>query len=277
MAYLYRGVTRLRVDSAAAEADFAKALHLDPGLTEAHQQLAESLMQKGDVTGAFEHINISLELNRCGGRAESWDLDCGEDLTVRTNFYFDRLDAGDDMAAEADIDAAASVQFMEPEIKYDRFRLAFVRGDDVAARQHAREWLQTPPTAVWPNQSIDKQNVQAALDNSDTTVFSYLLMIWFYSSNMYDAPSQPSPGAKAFINGNSFVFLVSDPKLTDGEKLAWTLKRGDYRLASGQDTNRFVERFQISVGALRPLPAGHYQFDLFVNGQPSYSAVVDVP
>ncbi len=277
LAYLYRGVDKLRLDSAAAEADFAKALDLDPGLTEAHRQLAEVLLQKGDVAGAFEHINRSLELNHCGERVESWDLDCGEDLTVRRTFYFDRLDPGDDVAAEADINAAAGVEFMEPAIAYDRFRLAFVRGDDVAARQRAKEWIRTAPNVIWPNQGIDKQNVSDALNDADTTVFRYLLPTWFYSSNLYDAPSQPYPGGKAFISGTSFVFVAEVPGLAGGEKLAWTLKRGDYRLASGQDTNQFVDRFQVFVGGMRPLPPGHYQFDLLVNGQPSYSASVDVP
>ena len=274
--YLYRGITNIGRDDAAARADLLRALELDPELTEAHRALARIRFRQGDFSGAFERIGRSIELNGCGVYVEPWDLDCGEDLMVRAGLYYNRLERGDDLLVERDVDMVADVVFLEPTVAATRFELAYMRGDDAAARELAQELLVTPLYS-FNDQAVLRHGVRYMLE-ADTFVLDYQVGDWFYYTALITNIWAPdAPMQEAGVSGTTLYFRFLVPGLTGGETISWEVRRGPYRLGGSEDTNTTGDRFVIHVGGSRQLPAGHYELDVYVEGEPALTIPLDVP
>lgn len=114
LAYAYRGDYHWRpggLGVAAAEADYAKALSLDPDVPETLEGYARMLaFAMGDYEGALGLIDRAIGVAGCVAPIASWDLDCGQFLIARAQIRLERYLEGDDAAAEADILATANVE-----------------------------------------------------------------------------------------------------------------------------------------------------------------------
>lgn len=289
LAYLYRGTVQLNFGGddqlAKAKADLLKALELDPKLTEAHRALARLLLREGDFEGALEHINRSIELNGCGRRVEPWDFDCGEDLMARAVFYLSRLEPGDDLLAEADLNAIAGVIFLERQVALQQFRLAYLRADDDAASERA-QWLASGTLDIpYIGGDMERDAIRGAAE-ADTHISDYVLGSVFYETrvwgsypgsateNLYLTEFPEAPDLPDSVS--ALIYVVDIPGLTGGETISWELSRGLYRLGGSEVDNPFGGAFEIQLWARYPLAAGRYELNVYVNGQAALSSAVDV-
>jgi tetratricopeptide (TPR) repeat protein len=288
LAYLYRGILQgdHGGDSEAAKADLLRALELDPELTEAHRALTRLLLQEGDFAAALAHINRSIELNGCGSLVEPWDFDCGEDLRTRSVIYLSRLEPGDDLLAEADVNAIAGVIFLEQQVALQRFRLAYLRADDDEARKMAQTLVLGSLDIPYIGGDMEREAIRAAAE-ADTHISDYVLGSVFYeirvwgsypgsaAENLYLTEFPEAPDLPDSVS--ALIYVVDIPGLTGDETISWELSRGPYRLGGSEIDNPFLEPFEIQFWARYALAAGRYELDVYVNGQATLTSAVDVP
>jgi hypothetical protein len=278
LAYLYRGITFLEGDQEdLARADLETALELDPQLTEAYRALARLAEQEGDLQAALEYIEESIRLNGCGQLLEEWDIDCAEDIAVRIDFLFHRLQEGDDLLIQEETERIENVVFFDLSVAYDYFKLAFLRGDDELARDLGEVFVSIPPNRLFPDLQGEQSRVQSMLD-ADSQVLNHSLWPWpvgrLVESEFYEQRSE-SPGGSD-LNKTSdgtivdflLLFELAEPDEFRGENVAWELYRGRYRLASYQARNAFGDDWVVEFGLTAEPQPGPYELHVYVNGEP---------
>lgn len=271
LAYLYRGITNIGRDDAAARADLLQAFELDPELTEAYRALAQLADRQGGIEDALEWIDRTIELNGCGARVEAWDIDCAEDLIVRNDFYFDRLQPGDDLLIEASLDAIEDVVFFEQGVVFSRFRLAYIRGNDDTAVELGRQFLSTLVNPLFSYLEDFKAGVRYMLD-TDSYVPSYSLGGWGQGRLVEAelAGTVPGPGSLAVVE-------VSEPRVSRNETVSWELWRGSYRFASAEAQNAYGENWVVEFRYGEDALPGRYELRVYVDGELAGTNFADVP
>jgi hypothetical protein len=280
--YLYRGDLQIGRDNEAAQADLERALALDPGLAEAHRWLAQLAENRDDFDTAIEHINRSIELNGCGETLERWDLDCAEDLTNRTVFYLSRLDEGDDLLVERDLDALEGVILYEPMLVYARLRLAFARGDDAAVHELGEQFIGMPLTSlssylrdhqIWLEEGIIGGDGMAAFAMPTWDV-GIVNPIQDYLEDSAAITSVQSLDEN--YNGFRLTYRFELPSTLQGSTLSGDLWRGSYRLATFTLPDTSGQYFQANFGSTNAnLPDGEFELRVYADSEPVKTIVLE--
>jgi tetratricopeptide (TPR) repeat protein len=280
--YLYRGDMQIGKDNEAARADLERALALDPTLAEAHRALAQVAGSEDDWASAIEHINRSIELNGCGAALEPWDLDCGEDLTNRTAFYLSRLNEGDDVVVERDLDAIEGVTFFEPMLVWGRLRGAFARGDDATVRELGEQFIEMPLTRLsdylrdyqtWLREGITSGEGRAAFAMPTWDV-GLVKAIQDYLGD--STAIMPRESDDYQYNGFAMVFRFALPTPVQGSTLSGELWHGPYRLASFSVPDSSGQNYEANFDSTNTnLPAGSYELRVYIDGELATTLVAE--
>jgi hypothetical protein len=269
-------------DNEAAEADLERALALDPELTEAHRALAQVAERRDDWAAAIEHIDRSIELNGCGEALEPWELDCAEDLTNRTAFYMSRLDEGDDLLVERDLDAIEGVIFFEPMLVWGRLQLAFARGDDSTVRELGEQFIEMPLTRLsdylFDYQVWLEEGIIAGEDRAAFAITTWDMVdaraIQDYVEDSTAIMAKDSNDDK--YNGFAMIFRFELPAPVQGSTLSGDLWRGSYRLATFQVTDASGQHFHAEFETTNTsLSAGAYELRVYVDGEPATTLALE--
>ena len=274
--YLYRGDMQIGRNDAAARADLEQALSLDPTLTEAHRALAQLAQRQYDFDAAIEHINRSIELNGCGAALERWDLDCAEDLTNRTAFYLSRLNEGDDVIVERDLDAIEGVTFYEPMLVWGRLSLAFARGDDAAVRELGERFIEMPLTRLSGYLRFHQVRLEEEfIGGEDWAAFA--MPTWNVGPvNAIQYPQDETTITSVTVSGFHLTYNVELPSSVEGSTVSGELWRGPYRVAAFALPDTSGQYVQANFDCTNTnLPDGEFELRVYVDGEPATTLVLD--
>ena len=284
LAYLYRGITYMEEDVEAAQADILRALELDPELTEAHRALAQMAQRENNPEEALLFIEESLQLNECGHPLEEWDIDCAEDVVFRTGFLFLRLEEGDDLLIEQEVDRVENVVFFEPSVAYSRFRLAYLRGGDDLARDLGEVFVFTPLNRLFADLQSEQSRVQNML-GAGSEIHTYSMWPWPTGRLVevqFHEPELESPeGLRKTSDGKLvktlLLFELPKPDRFREAAVAWELFHGSYRLASYSTPSAWGEDWLVEFGLMVEPPPGLYELRVYVKGEPFGVTQMDFP
>ena len=274
--YLYRGDMQIGRNDEAARADLELALSLDPTLTEAHRALAQLALRQYDFDAAIEHINRSIELNGCGESLKPWDLDCAEDLTNRTAFYLSRLNGGDDVIMERDLDAIEGVTFYEPMLVWGRLNLAFARGDDAAFRELGERFIAMPLTRLSDYLRLRQVMLEEWIVGGEDWV-AFAMPTWLVGPvDAIQYPQDETIVTSVTTSGFHVTYNVELPSSVEGSTVSGALWRGPYRVAAFAlpDTpGRYVQANFESMNT--NLPGGEFELRMYVDGELATTLVAE--
>lgn len=281
--YLYRGIKQIGRNDEAAEAELRKALQLDPDLTEAHRGLSQLAEGRDDMEAALEHVNRSIELNGCGEVIEQWDIDCAEDLTNRVAFYLQRLQEGDDLLVERDLEAIEDVIFFEPEVSWGRLRLAFARGDDAAVRELGELFVAMPLNRLfgyldeyqlWLEEGIIGGDGRAAFAMPSWDVLDVRRME--NGSNQMTKTFLLNVNGPDGEKGLDLIYHFELPAPIWGSTLSGDLWRGPYRLATFRLPDSWGQYFMAEIETSnRNMPPGSYELRVYVDAEPAVTVALE--
>lgn len=280
--YLYRGELQMGRSNEAARADLELALSLDPTLTEAYRMLAQLANSQDDFDAAIDHISRSIGLNGCGEAIEPWDLDCAEDLINRTAFHLSRLNEGDDLLVERDLDAIEGVTFYEPMLVWGRLQVAFARGDDATVRELGEQFIEMPLTRlsdylydyqVWLEEGIIGGEDRAALAVTSWDIVDVKPIQDYLEDHAAFLSMDSSDEA---YNGFALLFRFALSSPIQGSTLSGDLWRGPYRLATFRVPDTSGQHFHAEFETTNArLSAGVYELRVYVDGEFQTTVTLD--
>jgi hypothetical protein len=157
LAYLYRG--QLLDEKGQFEAglqDYLKALELSPNLGEVHRRLARNGQRQGSGAAHFD-IRKAIELDRCEGAFERYNVDCAEDYYTLATLQDRFLDLNEPIE-----NAKRAIRYWPRAVEaYYVLAVLYERiGDTATAADYARQYLGFPEDERYDTSERDAERIR---------------------------------------------------------------------------------------------------------------------